>query len=66
MTNSKPNVNPDAHYELRDAAKALGCAKSTVLRYTHQNKLPCGGIKKSNDRMFWLGKDIIKFWLEMY
>lgn len=65
MTTTKPNVNLNDRLELRDAAKALSVSGSTLLRYTHEGKIRAG-IKRSNNRRFWTGADIIKFWMSEF
>lgn len=62
MVKDKPNINPDARVELKDAAAIMQVQKGTILRWTHSGKLKCG-IRKANNRRVWLGKDLISFWL---
>lgn len=65
MTNTKPKVNPDGRYELKDAAEALLIDRSTLLRYTHKGEIRCG-IRKSNGHRVWTGAEIIRLWRTEY
>lgn len=62
MTNNRPNIDPTARFELRETAAVLATSKSSILRWTSQGILRCGGIRRNNGRKFWLGADIIRFW----
>lgn len=61
MIRTPPDIPPTARLELREAVEALQVDKSTIQRWTNNGKLKCG-IKKSNNRKYWLGSDLIKFW----
>lgn len=61
MIRTPPDIPPTARLELREAAEALQVDKSTIQRWTNNGKLKYG-IKKSNNRKYWLGSDLIKFW----
>lgn len=65
MIKTIPNIIPAARYELREAAEALGVDKSSIQRWTKDGRLTCG-IKKSNNRKFWLGSELIRFWKATY
>jgi len=66
MTNTIPEVNPNARMELREAAEALGVDKSTIQRWTDDGRLKLGGIKQANNRKYWLGSELIRFWKSQY
>ena len=65
MTTTKPNIDPAARLELRDAAAALAVTKSTILRWSADGRLTCR-VKMSNGRRFWTGEDLLKFWAATY
>ncbi len=64
MTVHEPIVNDNDRLELMATAKALGAHRSSVLRWTHMGILQCG-IRKSNGRRFWTGREIKRFWRAM-
>ena len=65
MVTTPPNIPLSARLELREAAEALGVDKSSIQRWTKDGRLACG-IKKSNNRKFWLGSELIRFWKASY
>jgi predicted site-specific integrase-resolvase len=65
MTKTIEHIEPSARYELREAADALSVDKSTIQRWSHDGLLRFG-IKKSNNRKFWLGSELIRFWKAEY
>lgn len=64
MTVSEPIINDTDRLELKDAAEALKAHKSSILRWTHMGLLHCG-IRRSNGRRFWTGKELKRFWKSM-
>lgn len=66
MTRTIEHIEPCARLELREAASALAVDKSTIQRWTKDGLLRCAGIKKSNNRKYWLGSELIRFWKAEY
>lgn len=65
MINTAPKIDPSARLELREAAAALNVDKSTIQKWTKDQRLRCG-VKKSNGRKYWLGSELIRFWKAEY
>ena len=63
MVNEEPKLSPTARYTIGEAAKILGVHRNTLRRHTN---IGSTGIKcqhtKSNNRKFYTGLDIVKFW----
>lgn len=61
LNSEKPIIDPNGRYSVTEAAKLLGVHRSTVWRWTHDNKLQplCS---KANNRNRYSGKDIIRLW----
>lgn len=61
MVQQEPKVIPTARYELRDASRALGIHKSTLLNWTKQGLIRAG-VRKVNGRKCWLGSELLRCW----
>lgn len=61
MTKTEPNVKPTDRFELREAAEVMEVDKSTILRWTNKGLLSCR-IRRSNNRRFWTGAELVRFW----
>lgn len=66
MTTTEPKVNTADKYELKETAEAMDVSKATILRWTRNGALQLGGVKKTNNRKFWYGRDIIRAWRATY
>lgn len=62
MTSTRPNVVLDAKYSVAETAKLLGVHRCTVHRMTIADKLKCGK-RRSNNRSFYWGREILRFWM---
>lgn len=63
MRTDHPNCNPNGHYGMGEAAKALGINRRTLYNYTRRLNSPLKlRANKATGRMFILGKDINAFW----
>lgn len=63
MVVEEPKVSPTARFSIGEAAEILGVHRNTLRRYT--NIGPTGircHYRKSNNRKFYTGMDIVMFW----
>lgn len=65
MTTTRPNVKPEALYQLGEAATLLGIGQSTLHRYTERG-LCKASIRRSNGRRVWKGAELLKLWNIVY
>ena len=61
MTITEPRVAETGRYSLIEASQALGVHPSTLIRWVKEGKINYG-IRRSNSRKFYLGKELIRFW----
>lgn len=63
MVNEEPIVPPTARYSIGEAAEILGIHRNTLRRHTNTgpNGIRCQ-FRRSNNRKFYTGLEIVKFW----
>lgn len=61
MTETKPNVNPAGRYTIAKTCEILGIDRSTLHRHTKKGNIKVH-FRKCNNRPFYTGLDILKFW----
>ena len=61
MKTETNSIKPDAIYELKEAAAALGVSPSTIHRWTHRGLIICR-YRRINKRRVWSGRELIKAW----
>lgn len=61
ITAEEPKVAQTARYSITQAAKILGIHRNTLRGYTKEGKIKFG-VHKNNDRLFYSGYEIVKFW----
>lgn len=63
MVSEEPKISPTARYSIGEAASILGIHRNTLRRHT--NVGPTGiqcKYRKSNNRRYYTGLEIIRFW----
>lgn len=61
MTETKPNIEPAGRYTIARTCKILGIDRSTLHRHTKKGHIKVH-YRKSTNRPFYTGLDILKFW----
>jgi len=61
MVAIEPKVNAEGRYSLQEASDLLGVHRTTLLRWVNEGKIRYG-IRRSNSRRFYLGREILRFW----
>ena len=61
MTETKPNVSPAGRYTIAKTCEILGINRSTLLRHTKAGHIKAQR-RKSTNRPFYTGLEIVKFW----
>lgn len=60
MTNTRPRVAMDGHYNFEEAASLLGVDRRTIYRWRRLGYLPETKPRKVNRRSYILGKYILR------
>lgn len=61
MTETKPNVEPAGRYTIAKTCEILGIDRTTLYRHTKNGNIKVH-FRKCNNRPFYTGLDILKFW----
>lgn len=61
MTETKPNIDPAGRYTIANTCELLGIDRSTLHRHTKKGNIKVH-FRKCNNRPFYTGMDILKFW----
>ena len=61
MVTEEPRVKEASRYSLEEASKLLGMHRNTLLKYANKGIIKTG-IRRSNSRRFYLGREILRFW----
>ena len=61
MTETKPNIAPAGRYTIAKTCELLGIDRSTLHRHTKKGNIKVH-FRKCNNRPFYTGLDILKFW----
>ena len=61
MTETKPNIDPAGRYTIAKTCELLGIDRGTPLRHTKKGNIKVH-FRKCNNRPFYTGLDILKFW----
>jgi len=65
MTAIEPIVSATGRYNLKETAQILGVHTSTICNYVNDKKIVRYN-RKSNNRPYFLGSDILKCWQSHY
>lgn len=65
MVSEVPDVTETGHYNVTQAAKALGIDRKTLYRHTAMRHIKCHRHKYTG-RPFYKGADIVRFWGAQY
>lgn len=65
MITIEPSVSDNQRLSIGEAANLLGINRGTLRRHTEQGYIRCG-FSKVNNRRFYLGKEIKKYWKLSY
>ena len=65
MVNMCPNVPDEGRYSIAEAATILGVNRSTLLRHSELGLIKFG-LRRSNARKFYVGREINRYWKAMY
>lgn len=61
LCGSKPDVINDRRYTVKETSALLGIHRNTLTKYTTQGLIfPI--MHKADNRLYYLGKEIIRFW----
>ncbi len=61
MTGTKPNINPAGRYTIAMVCEILEIDRTTLYRHTKKGNIKVH-VRKCNNRPFYTGLDILKFW----
>ena len=61
MVSETPKVTASGHYTLSQAANALGIDRRTLAKHTEMRHIKCH-VHRYTKRLFYEGRDIIRFW----
>ena len=61
MTETKPNSDPAGRYTIAKTCELLGIDRRTLHRHTKKGNIKVH-FRKCNNRPFYTGLDILKFW----
>lgn len=61
MTETKPNIEPAGRYTIAKTCEILGIDRTTLYRHTKKGNIKVH-FRKCNNRPFYTGLDILKFW----
>ena len=61
MTPTVPNVSPDGRYSIKETCEILGIHPNTLYYHTNKHNIKYG-VRKTNMRRFYTGRDILNFW----
>lgn len=61
MTETKPNINPAGRYTIAKTCEILGINRSTLHRHTMAGHITAMR-RKSTNKPFYTGIEILKFW----
>lgn len=61
MIATEPRVAETGRYSQEETSKLLGVHRSTVIRWAKEGKIKYG-IRRSNSRKFYLGREIVRCW----
>jgi DNA-binding transcriptional MerR regulator len=65
MVSSCPNVPDDNRYSSKETAEILGIHRSTLRNHTEAGLIKFG-LRRTNMRKFYLGREINRYWKAMY
>lgn len=65
MTSNEPKVSPTSRYNVSETCIILGIHRNTLRKYTRLGRIKSGR-RKSTGQKFYLGSEIIKFWISQY
>lgn len=64
ITGIKPNVNKEQRYSVPETYTLLGINRKTLVKYTKLQKIvPI--IHSANNRLYYTGEEILRFWNEV-
>lgn len=61
MTETKPNIEPATRYTIARTCEILGINRTTLYNHTKKGNIQVH-YRKSTNRPFYTGLDILKFW----
>ncbi len=61
MIGTEPKTEPARRYKISEVCSLLGIERSTLRRHTKQGHIQVN-YWKSNNRPFYTGHDVLKFW----
>lgn len=61
ITATEPNVQENGRYSVTETCNILGIHRNSLLKYTNECKIKCG-VRKTTNRKFYAGREILKFW----
>lgn len=61
MIATEPRVAESARYSLNEASEILGVHRCTIIKWAKEGKIRYG-IRRSNSRKFYLGRELLRFW----
>lgn len=61
MIATEPRVAENARYSLNEASEILGIHRTTLIKWAKEGKIRYG-VRRSNSRKFYLGREILRCW----
>lgn len=61
MTNEEPKVADRGRYSTTETAKLLGIGRTTLYKYANAGLIKCG-YRRTNNRPFFEGREILRLW----
>lgn len=65
MTATEPQIPPTGRYTSLETAKTLGVSIRTLQRWATDGKIRFG-VRRANNRRFYTGAEIMRFWKSQY
>lgn len=63
MRTSEPNVSDKGRYSINQTCQLLNICRDSLRKYTQKGLIRCG-YRTLNNRPFYLGSEILRFWRE--
>jgi len=65
MTQIEPKVQLQGRYSTKEASELLGISRFTLLNHVKKGHIK-QGLRRTNNRPFYKGVDILAFWRQCY
>ncbi len=62
MIATEPKIVPTGRYSIKEACEKLEISRRSLDRYTKDGRLKFG-IRRATGKKFYLGRELLKFWI---